>query len=101
MNELELKRHIADKKTLTSVYESVQNIINTGNTMGNEDLIAQGIFEGLINSHKTLQQCFMKSFIMAMKQYHDADYYDARNEASVKLAGKIVELAEDHPLPFI
>lgn len=50
--------------------------------------------------HKTLQQSTMRLFIATIKEMATVRP-DLRNEATVELAKKITEIAEDHSLPLI
>lgn len=98
-DDLKLKRHMENQKTIKRVREAITVVIDETNSLGSAQCISQGIFEALTGSHRTLQQSFMRELVEALEQYSKTNFFDARNEASVKLAGKIVEL--DHHLPFI
>lgn len=50
--------------------------------------------------HKTLQQSVMRLFIATIRKMAEVNP-DARNEATVELAKKILEIADDYPLPLI
>ena len=50
--------------------------------------------------HKTLQQSFMRLMIRTFEEMAKV-VPDDRNAATVELAKAIVELAKNHPLPFI
>ena len=57
----------------------------------------------IMRSHRTLQQGVMRLFLTMCKDWaanEEADFYDLRNEATVKLAKRIVELDDDY-LPNI
>lgn len=85
------KLHIHQQKKIKEVKELMTQLIDATNTMGMDEEVAQGIFEGLVESHRTLQQSFMRSFTLAMKDYANTRT-DLRNQASVDLAKKITEL---------
>lgn len=62
--------------------------------------------ERMTQDHRTLVQKKMKLvlyFIEELAKLHDSNYYDLRNEASCKLAKKIVETFDkyDRMLPHI
>ncbi len=50
--------------------------------------------------HKTLQQSVMRLFIATIHKMAEV-HPDARNEATVELAKRILEIADDYPLPLI
>jgi hypothetical protein len=95
----EIEIHIQAKNRQKAVAAAMATIIDATNVMGSEKDVAAGILEGLLSSHKTLQQSFMRAFIEAMKEYADTPFRDARNEASVEFARKVKEL--DVHFPFI
>lgn len=56
------------------------------------------------HDHPTLQQGAMRIFLECIKDWAGRDYYDARNEATVKLCKDIVEKCGEEGefyLPFI
>lgn len=56
-----------------------------------------GFVQGLYSEHRTLQQSVMRLFIAWVREMandFDRNSYDLRNEATVRLAKKIVELGE-------
>ena len=61
------------------------------------------LIELMARQHRTLQQNFTR-FCLSWLRYLaslNENQYDARNEASVKLAKKMVKEVEDETLPFI
>jgi len=95
------------------VKEAVQTILNELNG-GNQRKIAETICETVLSDHRTLQECFWSAMLQAQIKFGDLTMdaqerggwgYDARNEAAVKLAVKIKEIAIqnnfDHGLPYI
>ena len=59
------------------------------------------IFAKIIcNEHRTLQQSVMRLFIAVVREMSKVGT-DERNEASVELAKKIMDIADAYPLPFI
>ncbi len=54
----------------------------------------------ICRSHRTLQQSTMRLFITTICKMVENDT-DARNEASVKLAKEIAEIAKNYPLPLV
>jgi hypothetical protein len=65
----------------------------------------EDIVEEIKNLHRTEQQCMMNVIMECIKSWSkDADegWYDLRNEATVKLANKIMKAIGEEPhLPFI
>jgi hypothetical protein len=61
------------------------------------------IAKKMANEHCTLQQSFMRLCMTFIKLMSEKNYWDGRNEASVKTAKKIMEAFGDEPisLPFI
>ena len=58
--------------------------------------------EKMANNHPTLQQSFMRFCIKFIKKMSEKTYCDARNSASVELAKKMMNAAEEeHYLPFV
>ena len=49
------------------------------------------VAETMANSHPTLQQSFMRLCVKFIKKMSEKEYWDGRNEASVKTAQKIME----------
>ena len=77
-----------------------------GNFVNSFRIDTKGFVEELtLNSHRTLQQSTMRLFIECCKgwaQLKEKGYgVDARNQATVNLAEKIVELTKDCGLPMI
>ena len=78
--------------------KAMETLINCSNVMGSDKDVAEAISEALKGEHRTLQQAFFRSFVMAMGDYKNSRS-DARNEASVKFA-KVVSEGENY-FPFI
>ncbi len=77
-------------------------ILDEVNAFGlNEKDVAKEI----ANAHRTLQQNAMRlimTILRALAENYDKGFYDARNEATVKMARKMVEAVEgEDGLPFI
>jgi len=62
----------------------------------------QELAEAMGNDHPTLQQGKMRLFVAFVREMAKIEYPDARNEASVELAKKLVKEWGDGPyLPLI
>lgn len=85
------------------VKEAVQTLLCCVNGGDPRD-IAKIIWDNVSRDHRTLQQGFWSAMLLAQIQYAD-NPSDLRNEAAVKLAQKVKELAKennfDYGLPFI
>lgn len=84
--------------------ELVNDLSSFVNFSDDDDL--HDFAEQMTRDHRTLVQKKMKLvlyFIEELAKLHDSNYYDLRNEASCKLAKKIVETFDkyDRMLPHI
>jgi len=52
--------------------------------------------KSMANDHPTLQQSFMRMVVQFIEKMADKQYYDGRNEASVKLAKKLKPIIEEN-----
>ncbi len=91
MTDYDLQLHLQSRKRVEETREAMAVLVNTMNIMGGDKDFAQGIFEGLSQQHRTLQQDFMRAFAHAMVQYAEINT-DLRNQDSVAFAKKITEL---------
>lgn len=95
-----LKIHMQEKRKQEDVAEIMKNLVNETNVMGMEKAVAAGIVQGLMGSHRTLQQSFMRAFMLACKEIDEKGYSsDLRNEQSMKVIKKIAKM--DEYLPFV
>jgi hypothetical protein len=63
---------------------------------------SQALAEAMVNDHPTLQQGKMRLVVAFIREMAKIQYTDARNEASVELAKKLVKEWGDGPhLPLI
>jgi hypothetical protein len=70
------------------------------NIMSN-DQAEQHAIDAMLREHRTLQQSMM-GFIMKFIEQMSKQNHDLRNEASVKLAQRIMDIpVEDRILPFV
>jgi hypothetical protein len=71
---------------------------------GNRKQIANTIYETISRDHRTLQQAFWSSMLLAQIRYGE-NRYDARNESAVMLAMLVRKVAAEHNfdlgLPYI
>jgi len=73
------------------------------NCMGGEEATALGFADGMTQEHRTLQQAAFRLVMSWIRNHAEAKYgCDLRNEASVKLAKRIVEaVGDDAHLPYV
>lgn len=64
-----------------------------------ERAFTKALANHLTTEHRTLQQCFVRSVVSALKSYGSNAYTDARNKEAVKFAKKLKEM--DPVFPFI
>ena len=95
------ERAIELGKRTSEVRHAIAKVIDLTNVMSSdvEKAVEEGIFQGLMGEHRTLQASFVRCLIRALKRYGDTDYFDLRNEAAVKWARKATE--GDDYIPFI
>lgn len=88
-----------DQKLHKKVEELTQELVKSCNVMNKDELIADAIFNGIIRSHPTLRQSFIRNFVGAMKPYSQCAG-DARDMASRGFALRVT-LDEENLFPFI
>lgn len=76
------------------VADSISDFINSFSFP--DDLVAKK----MANGHCTEQQSFMRLCMKFIKIMSEKKYWDARNEASVETAQKIMEAFGDKPIPL-
>lgn len=86
------------KAKVKAVNELMTQLVDETNTMGMDEAVAEGIATALQGAHRTLQNSFMRTFTLAMRDYANTRT-DARNAGAVDAAKRISELQLD--LPFI
>jgi hypothetical protein len=81
----------------TRTKEATEELIRSLNILGGEEEMAEGMYEALANSHRTLQQTFFRVLTMAMKDYAEVGT-DLRNAAAINYAKKMNEIDFHFPL---
>lgn len=78
--------------------EQLAQFVNTFNTVRME-----ACAQAMVHQHRTLQQSMTRMFLRFMELQAQEDDYDLRNQASIRLARKIVKLVEDEQacLPMV
>ena len=98
MTDEERGRQMQMEKDAEELAKSLTHFFNTFGTEERFKLLSKN----LMNEHRTLQQTTMKFFIHQMKEWAETEFYDGRNEATVKLCKKIVEeMKDDLYLPLV
>ena len=62
---------------------------------------SKGLAKAMAKNHPTLQQSYMRHCLDFIQEMANKTYTDARNEAAVETAKKLMEYAKDAYLPFI
>jgi len=70
---------------------AMKELVETTNVMTGHNAVVEGMLSGLVHSHRTLQQSFVRAFIDVMGEYAESNT-DLRNEAAVEFAKKIKEM---------
>jgi len=73
------------------------------NTYNYEKDLVQGFIEGVVGSHRTLQQSTMRALyalILKWAEMYEKGYYDPRNEKTVKFCKQIKDMAENEKVYF-
>ncbi len=84
------------RKTVQEVAEAMQALVKATNRAGRDKEVAEGLLKGLITSHPTLQQSFMRALVQALPEYAKRPG-DLRNEAARNWAGQAAELEACFP----
>ena len=72
------------------VYQSVSSLINCFDI----STISKFFAEEVVSDHRTLQQNFMNCIIATLKKWkemYDKEWYDLRNEETVKMAKRMID----------
>jgi len=87
----ELARHIESTKRINRCKDAMKELIDSTNCMNGHDDMVEGMLLGLMHSHRTLQQSFVRVFIDVMSEYSEVGT-DLRNEGAVAFAKKVKEM---------
>ena len=93
-----------ERKSFEAGVDACRKIMDELNHMGSESTFAHGFVDEIAHTHRTLQQNLgglMKAVIAHFASLNKEQYYDARNEATVKLCVKLHEITKEEHLPFI
>ena len=101
MNQYSLERHKESKRVKKDVAEKMKALIESVNVMGFDEEFEQGMLEGLITSHPTLVQSFMRSLRATSQRIVEKGYFknDQRSQASYFVFEKIADC--ELAIPFI
>jgi hypothetical protein len=103
------QRPIRQKQAIEKWYAEagrgvMSDVADLVNAYGGEPEAGKALGRGLYQQHRTLQSNFFRALPDMFGEYvRQADQFgtDARNEAAVALARKLVECSKSEPLPFI
>lgn len=87
-----------EQQEMERVQEAMKVIVDAVNRMPNF-VVAHGMYNGLINGHRTLQAGVIRAFQKMAEEYGNTEYKDLRNEAAVEFCKKIAKI--DHYIPYI
>lgn len=92
----ELERVCARKRRIDELSEISNKLANAVNGESAK-LVAEALYLGLCNQHRTLQAKAINTILELLKLYKDTDY-DLRNHAAVVAAAAISEFVEQESL---
>jgi len=87
-----------EKSNATKAVEALGTHVNSFSTNHKE------FANGIRKEHRTIQQSIMKTFLVLIDGWaddFDNERYDARNEATVKLAKELSAIANKTYIPYI
>ena len=104
-NEKEQRaKHIGDyfakHETGTALAHTLEYVFNH---FGSDSMAKETADYICTYTHKTIQQCIMRGILIFLRRMAKVENYDARNEASVKMAQVAIKAIDDANigLPFI
>lgn len=100
MDNTQLQHNFQNREKSERVIELAFQLISETNTLNNDKLVAESVFEAITQSHRTLQQGFWRIMFDVADKYKDINH-DLRNEAAVKACGKVTEALKDSYLPYV
>ena len=100
-----LERYQRSREQMLIAQRSFKTLVDSVNSMSNNNLVALAFCKEMTKTHRTLQQSLVGQLLIGIRAYaewaKENNLYDARNEAFVKMADDLERLLEDHPLPFV
>ena len=75
-----------------AISQNVKELVECTNASGHQEQVIEGIVNGLTSSHRYLQGEFMQALSKALAKY-STTHTDARNEAGVRMAGRMAQIA--------
>ena len=76
-----------------AITHNVKELVECTNASGYQDQIVEGIVAGLTGSHRFLQSEVMMALGKALDKYSKT-HIDARNEAAVRMAGRMAKMVQ-------
>ena len=70
-----------------------RELVDNLNVMGCLEEAAEGLTNGIMNTHRYLQGEFWQTMINVMKKYGDSPYFDARNEWAVHACKRMAQVS--------
>ncbi len=84
-------QNISEEKKAEKLADFISRFFNL---CGDSERI-KNLTVALMNTHRTLQQGFMRFIIFYLNEYAKLEYFDDRNKAAVNLAKKIAKFMEE------
>ncbi len=85
------RRELIDKLAKEKVRNTVEFLVDATNSTGMDNIMQEGIMEGITRSHCYLQSEFWDAMFRVIKKYGDREQYDGRTAWAVKSCKKMAE----------
>ena len=83
---------VEDAQKMAEAYDKMSHLVNV---MGSTEPMVKALLACVQSDHRTLQQSFFGVIFKLIEEYGKSEYYDLRNEASVKACMKIAKFIKD------
>lgn len=98
MDEQPLAAHLKKKKEFNDIQAKVSSLFDCVNSMSDTRILCYAIVRALSKQHRTLQQAFVKEFLVAFCLYSEFifknKWFDARNEDVANLHKELKDIPE-------
>jgi hypothetical protein len=81
---------ITNERIHEVISTAMSDIVNSANVVG-VDTLANGMFHGIINSHRYLQGEFFLALNTVIREYSTTEYVDGRNQHAKTMCKQMVE----------
>ncbi len=100
MSDYNLEKSKRDNKRAADIDAAFKLIFDQINRSSDQE-IADLFLQKITNKHRTLQQGFWRAMFQTIQSYADIEYYDARNEHSVRACKSLSRKLDVVGLPYI